>query len=326
MTIKILIHGVGAIGSIYAYVLLKAGCDVTAVCRSNFEAVKQHGFVIDSEVYGKNLQCRPKVVRTPQEAVSLSLEPFDYILVCAKALPDAGTPALLAEAVTKKKTTIALIQNGIGIEEEYVARFPDNPILSCVVYLPTTQVEPGHIQMGFMEKLEIGTFPASVYALSSTIRSATDTFVSLLRSGGSNNTLHTDIQEHRWKKLLLNAAWNPICALTLSHDLAFLTSSPAAEYLILNVMLEITWICKALGYESIAEDAARNQLNQTLERKGGKGIEPSMLVDVRQGRRMEVEVILGRPVQIAKDLGIDVPRMEMLYVLAKALDTAVSKR
>nr|POE66236.1 uncharacterized protein CFP56_54498 [Quercus suber] len=326
MPLKILVHGTGAIGSIYVYLLLQAGCDVTAVCRSNLEAVKRSGFLIDSEVYGKNLRCRPKVVRTPQEAATSSSEPFDYILVCAKALPEAGTPSLIAPAVTKGKTTIVLIQNGIGIEDEYVAHFPDSPLLSCVVYLPTTQIKPGHVQMGFIEKLEVGTFPSSAYNSNSDIKSATDTLLSSLQSGGSNATLHPDVQEQRWKKLLLNAPWNPICALTLSRDVAFLGSSPAAESLIMEVMLEVTTICKALGYESITEDVARVQLDRARERKGGKGIEPSMLVDVLQGRRMEVEVILGRPVQIAKDLGIDVPRMETIYVLANALDAAVAKR
>ena len=37
---------------------------------------------------------------------------------------------------------------------------------------------------------------------------------------------------------------------------------------------------------------------------------------------MEVEVILGNPVKVAKRLGVDVPRMETLYALTKALDDA----
>jgi len=37
---KVLIHGAGAIGIAYVYMLDKAGCEVTAVCRSNYEAAK----------------------------------------------------------------------------------------------------------------------------------------------------------------------------------------------------------------------------------------------------------------------------------------------
>jgi 2-dehydropantoate 2-reductase len=47
---------------------------------------------------------------------------------------------------------------------------------------------------------------------------------------------------------------------------------------------------------------ARGQLKRALERKGTKGIEPSMLVDVVNGRRMEVEVILGNPTTTFKSI------------------------
>lgn len=326
MAPKVLLHGTGAIGGIYVYLLLKAGCHVTAVCRSNFEAVKQNGFTINSDVYGKNLHCRPEVARTPKEAAESSSEPFDYVLVCAKALPEAQTPSLIAPAVTMGKTTIVLIQNGIGIEDEFAARFPDNPLLSCVVYLPTSQIQPGHIQMGATELLEIGTFPATAYTSHPATHAATDVLIATLISAGGNPVFYPAIQERRWKKLMLNAAWNPVCALTLSRDVAFLTSSPGAEELIRDMMREVIAICAALGYTAITEAVAAEQLDRALARKGGKGLEMSMLRDVLEGRRMEVEAILGRPVQIAKDLGVAVPKLETVYVLAKALDQAVAWR
>lgn len=37
---KVLLFGAGSIGTIYIYILQKAGCEVTAVCRSNYEAAK----------------------------------------------------------------------------------------------------------------------------------------------------------------------------------------------------------------------------------------------------------------------------------------------
>jgi len=51
-----------------------------------------------------------------------------------------------------------------------------------------------------------------------------------------------------------------------------------------------------------------------------------MLVDVLTERRMEVEVILGNPVRVAREKGVSVPRMETLYALAKALDDAIALR
>lgn len=92
--------------------------------------------------------------------------------------------------------------------------------------------------------------------------------------------------------------------------------------MIRGVLAEVCAISKALGYESVNEEAVEKSLEMIKGRIGTKGIEPSMLVDALWSRRMEVEVILGNPVRVAKELGIEVPRMEMLYALAKALDEA----
>jgi 2-dehydropantoate 2-reductase len=323
---NVLVHGSGAIGAIYIYLLLQAGCTVTAVCRSNYTAAKTDGFTLDSDKYGQNIRFHPNVVRSPEEAASHH-GPFDFIVVSTKAFPgqEASTPEILKPAVTAGKTTIVLIQNGIGIEAEYATAFPTNPVLSCVVYLPTTQTSPGHIHMGAIEQLQIGTFPA-LQELSSPAWRAAQHLQAFLTRGGGNVEVHEDIQAQRWRKLLVNASWNPICALTLSRDVAFLASGSMAEKLVTDVMDEVVAIAQAKGYVDVTSEIAREQLQRALERKGTKGIEPSMLVDVVNGRRMEVEAILGNPVRIAGELGVEVPRMETLYALLKGLDEAAALR
>jgi 2-dehydropantoate 2-reductase len=324
---KVLVHGSGAIGAIYIHILQQAGCSVTAVCRSNYSAVKSNGFTIDSDKFGKNIKVRPDhVVQSPADAASQGLGPFDYIIVSTKALPvqKTSTPDIIKPAVTEQETTIVLIQNGIGIEDEYAAAFPTNTLISCVVYLPTTQISPGHIRMGAIELLHIGAFPPTQDP-SSPAAVSTERLRNILAQGGSNVHSHPDIQAQRWSKLLINASWNPICALSLSRDVAFLASGPLAEKLVQDVMDEVVLIARAKGYsDAVTSDLAKEQLQRALERKGTPGIEPSMLVDVLNGRRMEVEVILGNPVRIANELGVEVPRLETLYALLKGLDEAVA--
>ena len=322
---KVLVHGAGAIGAVYIYILLQAGCSVTAVCRSNYDAVKANGFTIDSDRYGQGIKTYPKVARTPEEAASQG--PFDFIIVSTKALPGQriSTPEIIKPAVTEGKTAIVLIQNGIGIEDEYATAFPSNPLLSCVVYLPATQISPGHVSTGAIERLQIGTCPAAQEP-TSPAKQAAEQLQSTIASAGGNAELHEDIQAQRWSKLLINASWNPICALTLSRDVAFLASSALAEKLVTDVMHEVVAIAQARGYANVTSEIAREQLQRALDRKGTKGIEPSMLVDVVNGLRMEVEVILGNPIKVARELGVDVPRLETLYVLLKALDEATALR
>ena len=96
--------------------------------------------------------------------------------------------------------------------------------------------------------------------------------------------------------------------------------------MVLDIMDEVVNIAQALGFKDITPELARSQLTKATDRKGGKGIEPSMLVDVLSERRMEVEVILGNPIKVAKSAGVAVPRLETLYALSKALDEAIALR
>ncbi|SMQ49972.1 unnamed protein product [Zymoseptoria tritici ST99CH_3D7] len=326
MAPKVLVHGSGAIGSIYAYLLLKAGCEVAAVCRSNYQVAKKAGFHISSALYGNDIHIQPTVVRSPDEAAS-TRQTFDYVLVCCKALPETHTAEIIAPVIVDGQTAIVLIQNGIDIEKEYNDRFPNNTLVSCVAYLPVTQTSPGHISMGNMEKLEVGLCPSSDHEKLEA-RGSAERLVELLRSAGGNAAYHDNIQERRWQKLLLNASWNPMCALTMSRDVALLASTATtedpdfAEDTVRAVMNEVVEISQALGYTSVNREAAVRVMQIAKARVGGQGIEPSMLVDALEQRRMEVEVILGNPTRTARRLGIAVPRLELLYMLSKALDEA----
>lgn len=50
------------------------------------------------------------------------------------------------------------------------------------------------------------------------------------------------------------------------------------------------------------------------------GIYSSMYVDAKEGRHLELDVILGYPMKKAKEFGMDVPTLSTLYALLKAID------
>lgn len=47
----------------------------------------------------------------------------------------------------------------------------------------------------------------------------------------------------------------------------------------------------------------------------------SMQTDCKNGRPLEIDVILGVPVKKARELGIETPTLEMVYALVRAVDT-----
>lgn len=76
----------------------------------------------------------------------------------------------------------------------------------------------------------------------------------------------------------------------------------------------------------IPEAEVEAQLERAVQRIAiGRGIEPSMLQDVKEGRTMEVEAILGNSVRMARVKGVKCTRMETLYVMAKALNSQIGR-
>ncbi|KAI9658261.1 MAG: hypothetical protein M1821_002394 [Bathelium mastoideum] len=315
---KVLLFGAGAVGAVYAYVFTKAGATVTAVCRSNYAAAKANGFTIRSSLFG-DVHISPSIVRSVSDAEG----PFDYIVLCSKASPGSSpTTAEIIKPAVGPRTAIALLQNGIGIEEEYRDAFPNNPILSCVVYCPATEIESGIIRHGEIEKLEVGTYPHDATAEH---KKAAEGFVELLTKAGATAHLYDDVQQPRWSKLLVNASWNPICALSRSTDVKFMNASEANVSWVRSVMLEIMAVAQAFGYSSINEEMVDWQLSRAKARMNTEGVEPSMLTDVKKGRRLEIEAIVGNTIRMAEAKSVSVPLLRSLYALAKALDESIAR-
>lgn len=312
---RVLVFGAGAVGAIYLYFLHKGGAEVTAVCRSNYEAVQQNGFHIDSEIFGK-VHFKPNVVRSASEAIG----EWDFILICSKASAFANATADLIRPAVGSKTAIVLAQNGIGIEVEYKLAFLTNTIISGVVYLPTTQVRPGYIEMMKLERFEIGTYPHDASAMA---KEQALHFQRLFEAGGATCVVHEDIQAKRWEKVMINASWNPICALTRLNDADFLRSSPLAESIGKDVSMEVVAVANAKGYANLTEEVVDHHLDRHRSRLQTGGKEPSMLTDVRFGRSIEVEAILGNTTRIARDVKVNTPKLDLLYALAKGLDYSI---
>ncbi|KAF9894509.1 hypothetical protein FE257_006393 [Aspergillus nanangensis] len=318
---RVLLFGVGSIGAVYLHQLQQAGCIVTIVCRSNYHAVQQNGFTLRSERFG-NVSYRPDhIVRSvadcPADAV------YDYLIVTSKSFPASSHHPALADQLrpvlaSRPNTTIVLAQNGIDIEPAIADAYPQNPLLSGVIYLPATQVAPGVIEYPeTLNLLELGTYPANAPAAH---RASAQRLADLMTQGGGEVKVLDDIQVARWSKLLLNASWNPICALSLCSDGDFLlTSSPFAYDLVWGIILEIVTLARKIGIPGVDEEAGEARFAIAKRRaETNSGREPSMLHDVRQGRLFEVEAIVGNTVRIGRKWAVPMPRLETVYALAKA--------
>lgn len=328
---NILVFGAGGVGCFYTYVLSRArDTSITTVCRGNHDAIRDRGITLHSTIFGNDLHVQPNGVARSCDSQQAP-GPWDYIVVTAKALP--GIVEQIRPAVGET-TCIVLLQNGIGIEEEYARLYPSTPIVSGVVYLPVTQIEPGVVRHGEVERLELGAYPADSHVA----RLKTLEFTELIQHGGGTAESHEDVQARRWTKLLVNASWNPICALTRLRDAHFLHSSRTtadgdddkdfgATSFVRSVMAEVVRVASAAGYgETVTEATVEWQIDRAKRRTMDTAIEPSMLADAKNHRRLEVEAIVGNTVRKARDLGVPTPRLDVIYMLTRALDRAIEQQ
>lgn len=82
------------------------------------------------------------VVRTPEDAARNSKQPFDYVLLCVKALPDVYDIAAIVESVVSPQHTCILINttHTLGVESYLEQRFPTNVVLSLVSLVEVDQL------------------------------------------------------------------------------------------------------------------------------------------------------------------------------------------
>ncbi|KAJ1939750.1 hypothetical protein FBU59_004019, partial [Linderina macrospora] len=240
-SIKVLLVGAGGLGGIYAWRLDSSGkAQVTTVCRSNYETVKSDGFRITSKAFGDAVYRPHKVVRTVNEAVADG-EVYDFVIVCTKALSHrCDMSAAIAPAVQSPHTIIMIIQNGIGIEDPYAARYPNNPIVSTISYIDASQPTSGTITHGVFTLLEMGLFSSNTanYDLDLAIARVNE-LCQVWTGSGVETKISENIQVSRWSKLVWNASFNTVSVASGGNDAKQMLASPECAELICKVMAEV---------------------------------------------------------------------------------------
>ncbi len=300
---KILVVGVGAIGSLYASRLSKVGVEVTLVCRSEFEKVKKDGIEIES-IWGDFLFKPQRVIKD----VSEYQEQADFIIVATKVLPSLNLPKLIAPSVSEK-STIVLIQNGIFIEDEIARAFPKNQILSTIAFVDVIRIGQGKIKHSGDGRLTFGEFLNANPV-------KTKILLDLLDKGGVPVQVSENIQHDRWKKLLWNASFNPISVVGGDLDTKQILDNPNLKRLIRDVMLEVKGLAKLQNCE-ISEELIDSLIASTQQRK--TPAITSMLLDFRNKREMEIEAILGNAIRFAENKNHKVPLLKGIYDEIKKL-------
>ncbi|KAF2835351.1 2-dehydropantoate 2-reductase [Patellaria atrata CBS 101060] len=333
---NILIVGAGAVGAFYASRLaLAAFTSVSVICRSNYSAVKASGFHVTSPQYGSYIFKPARVFANPDEARGANIE-WDYIVVSTKALPDVSDDSAILAGLVRSRTVVVLIQNGLGIEAPYVVRFPDTLVLSAVTVVSAAQPEHGKIAHNRWTRISIGPYlphlDSGEEGTKDSDREAEKQnaeFVALLQEGGVKDAeayTHGKLQMVRWHKIAINASMNPSSVLSGGSSNNAMSLDTELAIHLNGVMEEVLATApKVLGQPLPAEFATPERILAST-RKNTSGSRPSMWFDWEKGARMELEVIMGNPIRMAREKGIEMPRLQTLYALLRMAQENRDKR
>lgn len=323
--VNVLIVGAGAVGAFYASRLAQVpNVQVSLICRSNYQAVKTNGFSITSPRYGSYTFVPQHTFANSAEAVSANIK-WDYIVVSTKALPDVSDDSVILQGLVEKNTAIVLIQNGLGVEDPYARRFPDAILLSAVTIVSAVQTSHGNIKHNRWTRISIGPYlfsrPGSTSTAAEKIAvESNKKFVSLLQAGGIKDAeaySASKLQMVRWHKIAINASMNPSAVLSGGSTNNAMSKDEELARHLKGVMEEVLFTAsRVLGTPPPNEFATSEAILKSTQRNTS-GSKPSMLLDWEQGKRMELEVILGNPIRIAREKGLEMPRTQSLYALLR---------
>jgi 2-dehydropantoate 2-reductase len=251
---------------------------------------------------------------------------WDYVFVTTKALPDISDDSTTIAPLVGPGTCIVLIQNGVGLEAPFRARFPRNPIVSAVTVISAEQISLGVIRQNRWTRISIGAYTDGLGTGPEGLSRLGDQAVqNLCKWWGPTMGGIRDVEPHdevglqtiRWHKLCINAAMNPSAVLSGGRGNADMLSDPELREHLLGMMHEIRdAVPKILGRPFPDDLATPEKIVRSTERN--TGAKPSMLLDWEAGRPLELEVILGNPVRIARERGVELPRLQSLYALLKS--------
>jgi 2-dehydropantoate 2-reductase len=318
--VKFLIAGAGAIGAYVGACMARAGIDVTLFARGpHLKAMQEHGVRIRSQE--GDFEARPRMIGSLEEA-----GPMDVLILGVKAhsLPQLA-PQL--KPVLGPETTVVSTQNGIpwwyfqgiggpweGLRLERIdpegvisAAIEARRVVGSIVYFSTEISEPGVIEHTEGNRISLGEPDGT---RSDRCRRIAEALV----ASGLRCPITTHIREEIWVKILGNASFNPVSALTRA-TLVQMVRDPGTAELIRNIMLEVESVSRKLGLEL---PVSIEQRMAGAEKVGEH--KTSMLQDVEAGRPMELEALVGSVVELGERLGLALPHTRMVYSCAKLLN------
>ncbi|KAL2758589.1 hypothetical protein ACRALDRAFT_2040734 [Sodiomyces alcalophilus JCM 7366] len=293
-------------------------CDVTLVWKSGFEHVSQYGITFRSSTFG-NERFKPlHVVRSPEESPAQNEGPFDYVILCIKALPDVYDLASVIEPVVTPQHTCILINttNALGIEAAIEQRFPTNVVLSLVSNADLSQLGQSEFEHKGSTEIWVGAANGNDNIPASIQEDMAQALAMTLKTGQVDCKVSSNIRQQQYERMIGPIAFHPASVVFETPNHAQLLEKPGVRDLVLGLVDELLALAVAHGC-NLGPNFKQKTMDEML---GPSATESIMWQDYIARRPIEVETFLGSPIKLAKEVGVAVPRIETMYAIVHNLN------
>jgi 2-dehydropantoate 2-reductase len=301
---KFAIVGSGAVGGYFGAKLARAGQDVVFIARgAHLQAIRERGLQIRSPMLGDF------TVSAPAEDDTRNVGPVDVVLFAVKAYDNESAVPLVAPLVGPE-TTILPLQNGVESAGELAARYGERAVLAGVTYVATALTGPGLIdQTGTHRRIVFGEAFGELPRLTPRVSALQQ----VLAEADIQAEAVADGRVPVWEKFIFLVS---LAAFTGAARLPIgpLWGDPVIRAAFLEGCREIERLAHAEGVPVATDVIAR--ISTYVEGIPGS-MRSSLLIDLSQGKRIEVEQLQGAVVRRAAALGVPVPTIAALYAVLK---------
>jgi 2-dehydropantoate 2-reductase len=301
--VRVCVVGCGAVGSLFAANLARLeDVEVWAydLFEAHVEAINRDGLRLSGadEVLG-----RLTATSNPTE-----LLPCDFGIVATKAMHTAA--AIEATAAAFTHGCVATVQNGLG-NEEAIANHVER-VIRGTTFPAGKLLEPGHVQWDVKGDTTLGPFeprPAPFGEIERLAEACT--------RAGMPTTVVQDARGPQWRKVIFNAATNPVGALTrLTHGRV--CEDPELRRLVSGLVDEGKAVAAAQGIELDADP--EDLIDHAAKPEVAYDHKASMLQDVEARRPTEIDYLNGGIVRFGEEHGVPTPLNRAIWALVKGLE------
>jgi len=298
------ILGSGAVGGYFGAKLARSGQDVTFIARgAHLEAIRSRGLAIQSAQLGDF------VARAPAESDTAKIGQVDVAIVSVKAY-DNATALPMLKPLIGPETVVMTLQNGVDSVDDCAAIAGQTQVLGGTTYVATALEGPGLIvQTGVHRSIIFG----EVFGDRARITPRVQAIAEVLAAADIQVTPVPDARVPIWDKFVYLAAFAGFTGasrLAIGH----IWKHPHVREMFYACCREIAAIARA---EGVTISANRFETLEEYMTNIPPTTRSSLLIDLEQGKRIEVEALQGAAVRRAQKLGVPVPITSTLYALLK---------